>query len=49
MPRTDLYIKVVLQHEEGDKPDKLAAELCRMLQRHYNVRTAEVSNLVPQE
>ena len=48
MARTDLHIKVVLDHEDNEKPEKLAQEICRALLRMYSVRTAEVSNLVTQ-
>jgi hypothetical protein len=44
MPRTDLYIKVVIDHEAEDKPERLAAEICRQIETVYGVRTAEMTN-----
>ena len=48
MARTDLHIKVVLDHEDGERPEKLAQEICRALLKMYGVRSVEVSNLVKQ-
>lgn len=42
--RTNLFIKVVVEHEEREAPEKLAAELCRQLERNYIVRKAELNN-----
>ena len=47
MARTDLYLKVELDHGDDEKPEKLAAEICRALRKMYGVRSAEVSNTVP--
>ena len=44
MPRTDLYIKVVVDHEPEDEPVRLAAEICRQIEKVYGVRTAELTN-----
>ncbi|HYP14772.1 MAG TPA: hypothetical protein VEQ63_12665 [Bryobacteraceae bacterium] len=46
MPRTDLYLKVVADHDENDTPEKLAAEICRHIEKVYGVRTAELSSFV---
>jgi hypothetical protein len=46
MPRTDLYLKVVADHEDEDAPEKLAAEICRQIAKVYGVRSAELSNFV---
>lgn len=46
MPRADLYLKVELDIDEDEKPERLAAEICRMLRKVYGVRTAEVSSLI---
>ena len=46
MPRTDLHIKVVIEHDEDKRLDKLAAEICRAIERVYGVRSATVSNTV---
>jgi hypothetical protein len=44
--RTHLHIKIELDHGDDEKPEKLAAEICRQLLKLYGVRSAEVSNLV---
>lgn len=46
MPRTDLFLKVVADHDEEDTPEKLAAEICRQIEKIYGVRSAELSNFV---
>ena len=46
MPRTDLYLKIVADHEPEDKPEKLAAEICRQIEKVYGVRSAELSSFV---
>lgn len=42
--RTSLFLKVVVQHDEKEKPERLGAELCRQLAKNYMVRSAELSN-----
>jgi hypothetical protein len=49
MARTDLYIKVVVDHEEEDSPQKLAAEVCRQIEKVYGVRIAELTNFLTRE
>ena len=46
MPRTDIYIKVVVDHPKDEDPKKLASEICRQVMKVYAVRTAELSNLI---
>jgi hypothetical protein len=46
MARTDLYVKIVLDLPDSEKPEKLAAEICRQIKKVYGVRSAEVQNLV---
>lgn len=46
MPRTDIYIKVTVQHDREESPDKLAAEIVRQLKKLYVVRNAEMTNFV---
>ena len=41
--RTNIFLKVVVEHEEHEPPEKLAAELCRQLERNFIVRKAEVN------
>ena len=49
MPRTDLYIKVELDLDEKEKPERLANEICRQIRKVYGVRSAEVSSMVEKE
>jgi len=49
MPRTDLYIKVELDLEENEKPERLANDICRIIRKVYGVRSAEVSSMVEKE
>lgn len=49
MSRTDVYLKVELDLEEKEKPERIAAEICRMLRKVYGVRQAEVTNMVERE
>lgn len=44
MARTDLYLKVVIDHDEEEKPQKLALEICRQVEKVYGVRSAELSS-----
>jgi hypothetical protein len=46
MPRTDLFIKVEIEHEESEPPERLAAEICRRILKVYGVRSAELSSTV---
>ena len=46
MPRTDLFIKVVIDHEGNERPEKLAAEICRQAEKVFGVRRAELNNYV---
>lgn len=47
--RSDIHIKVVVEHEADEKADKLAAEICRAVQKIYGVRSCTVSNIVDHE
>ena len=49
MSRTDVYLKVELDLEDKEKPERIAAEICRMIRRVYGVRQAEVTNMVERE
>ena len=46
MARTDLYIKVTVDHDRDESPDRLGREICRQVEKVYGVRTAEVQNFV---
>jgi hypothetical protein len=47
--RTNLFIKVVVEHDSKEKPEKLGAELCRQLEKNYIVRSAELASFTPVE
>jgi hypothetical protein len=49
MQRVDLYIKVTVDVDEDEKPEKVAGEICRQLQKMHVVRSAELSNTVNRE
>ena len=46
MARTDLYIKVTVDHDNDETPDRLGREICRQVEKVYGVRNAEVQNFV---
>ena len=48
MPRTDIYLKVTVEHDTVEPPQKLASEIIRQVQKVYGVRKAELSNFVTQ-
>jgi hypothetical protein len=49
MPRSDLYIKIELDIDEKEKPERVAAEICRLIRKVYGVRQAEVSSIVERD
>lgn len=47
MARLQIYLKVVIEtDEDSPRTDKIAAELCRQLQKVYGVREAEATSIV---
>ncbi|HUA83593.1 MAG TPA: hypothetical protein VMB85_07015 [Bryobacteraceae bacterium] len=49
MRRTDVYVKVELDVDEKEKPERVAADICRQIRKVYGVRSAEVTNMVERE
>jgi len=49
MRRIDVYLKVELDLDAKEAPERVAAEICRMINRVYGVRKAEVSSIMPRE
>lgn len=47
--RTNLFIKVLVEHDSKENPERLGEELCRQLEKNYIVRTAELSSAAPAE
>ncbi len=46
MPRTDLFLKVQIDHDSGETPQALADEICRRILKVHGVRSAELSSFV---
>jgi hypothetical protein len=46
MPRTDLFIKIEVEHDASESPERVAAEICRAVLKIYGVRKAELSSFV---
>lgn len=44
MQRVDLFIKVEVDIEEDEKLERVAAEICRQVEKIYVVRSAELSS-----
>ena len=42
--RTNLFIKILVEHDEKESPERLGKELCRQLERNFLVRDAELSS-----
>jgi hypothetical protein len=49
MQRVDLYIKVEVELDEEETPERIAREICRQLEKNYAVRSAELSSAVARE
>jgi hypothetical protein len=46
---THLFLKVEIEHDEKESPQKLGAEICRQIMKVYGVRSAELSNFTTVE
>ncbi|MGA2574995.1 MAG: hypothetical protein ABSH24_03120 [Bryobacteraceae bacterium] len=44
MHRTNLFFKVVIEHDDEDQPERLGREICRQLMKIYGVRVAELAS-----
>ncbi len=49
MRRTDVYLKVELDLEDDEKPERLANEISRAVRKVYGVRSVEVSSVMERE
>jgi hypothetical protein len=47
--RTNLFIKVLVEHDSKESPEKIGAEICRQIEKNYVVRDAELSSFAPVE
>ncbi len=46
MPRTDLFLKVEVDHDPREPPSALAEEICRRILKLHGVCSAELSSFV---
>ena len=42
--RTNLFFKVEIEHDPGERPERLGEEIRRQLLKFYGVRTAELTH-----
>jgi hypothetical protein len=49
MIRTQLYLKVELEHEEAKEGQKIATEITRVVRRLYGVRHVEIQNSMSED
>jgi hypothetical protein len=47
MRRTNLFLKIEVEHNDDEDPRKLGREICRQIQKMYGVRHAELSAATP--
>jgi hypothetical protein len=47
--RANIFIKVEIEYDAKEPPEKLAEQICRQIQKVYGVRQAEVSHVTPEE
>ena len=45
MSRTSLFFKVEVEHEPGERPERIAEEISRHLLKLYGVRDAELNSI----
>jgi len=45
MSRTNLFLKVEIEHDRDEQPQQIGEEICRQLRKLYVVREAELSNV----
>jgi hypothetical protein len=49
MARTYIYLKVEIDLDDKEKPDRLANEICQRVRKVYGVRDVEVTSMVERE
>lgn len=49
MQRIQVYLKVVVEADDDERPDKLTTELQRVLKRVHGVREVELTNSTVEE
>ncbi len=46
MPRSDLFVKIEIKHDEDERADRLGEEICRTVRKMHGVRSAELSSWI---
>jgi hypothetical protein len=49
MALTNLFLKVEIEHEDNEVPERIGEEICRHVLKFYGVRSAEVSSFTNRE
>jgi hypothetical protein len=49
MERTNLFFKVVVEHDAEDQAERLGREICRQVMKVYGVRSAELTSFTRTE
>ena len=49
MRRVDVYLKVELELDDKEAPERIASEISRMVRRVYSVRRTEVSSIIDRD
>jgi hypothetical protein len=47
MKRTNLFLKIEVEHEPDERPERIGEEICRRILKLYGVREAELSSFAP--
>ncbi len=49
MKRVDIYVKVEVELDEEEQPERVAEEICRQVEKMYIVRSAEPSHIATRD
>ena len=44
--RVDIFVKVEVELDEDEKPERVAKEICRQVEKIYVVRRVELSSII---
>lgn len=47
--RVDVFIKVEVELEEDEKPERVANEICRQVEKIFVVRRVELSSMITRD
>jgi len=45
MNRADLFLKIEIELQEDEQPERIGEEICRQIRKMYGVRQAELSSV----